>query len=400
MGVRRRRVHHSQLHRVLPRGAVVEEGRQVQAVPPVLVEIPVQQHRLPAVQNRPGGEGGAADGPAVLDGHAGPLHGEADGVPGPSPDPAVFEAVQVSPLLRRIRPEPGQDRAGLPNGQPPGTLAGVARLRRREGRLLLRHVRLRPHPLQKGDDLPGDEPVAEVGGVEAVSGEAVPGELSVQHPPVDGIPHADMGQAVPAAQLIVAVLVRIAGVVVDVVQQHHRRGGGTGQYLPQDPLVGLPPQGVANVVDTEVHHHEVRAVHQQVLPRPGGAEVGAGAPNPGVDVVEPGPGEGLLPPAEHPVCVTALVNRGGTALGDGSAEESQGQLPALPGRAQAALQAREIRLSHIIPGSPRPGCRPSGPGGRPGSPAWRSGRRRSSWWRRSPSGAPAMSRRRRPDFRR
>ena len=109
---------------------MVEDGLEIQAVAPILIEVAVQ-HQL-CLQRR------AADGLAVLYCNARGIHFKGDLIPGLLAYPAVFPVVQMPQLFLRICPKTFQLGGDFPDGQPPGVLVDVGGERCREGKLLLR----------------------------------------------------------------------------------------------------------------------------------------------------------------------------------------------------------------------------------------------------------------------
>lgn len=63
---------------------------------------------------------------------------------------------------------------------------------------------------------------------------------------------------------VVLVLCRLSGIVINVVQQHHRRVGGPCEKFADNALVGLLPEGNFQIVDAEIHYHKIRLVHQHM----------------------------------------------------------------------------------------------------------------------------------------
>ena len=106
---------------------MVEDGLEIQAVAPILIEVAVQHSGVGgvAVQHQLCPQRRAADGLAVLHCNAGGIHFKGDLIPGLLADPAVFPVVQMPQLFLRVCPEALQLGGELPDGQPPGVLVGV-----------------------------------------------------------------------------------------------------------------------------------------------------------------------------------------------------------------------------------------------------------------------------------
>ena len=119
---------------------MVENGLEIQAVAPILIEVAVQHSGVGgvAIQHQLCPQRRAADGLAVLYCNAGGIHFKGNLIPGLLTDPAVFPVVQMPQLFLRVCPETLQLGGDFPDGQPPGVLVGVGGERCREGRLLLR----------------------------------------------------------------------------------------------------------------------------------------------------------------------------------------------------------------------------------------------------------------------
>ena len=155
-----------------------------------------------------------------------------------------------------------------------------------------------------------------------------------------------MGHTVVVAHGVVLVLCRLAGIVVNVVQQHHRRAGGPCQQLADNALVGLLPEGNFQVVDAEIHHHKVRLVHQHIGHGAGNAIVGAGAADAAVDVMKRRFGKGIHEPLIHPESVGVAGLGGKAALRDGAAQKGDSQFLPCRCAAEKLFQPKKVRCVH------------------------------------------------------
>lgn len=155
-----------------------------------------------------------------------------------------------------------------------------------------------------------------------------------------------MGHTVVVAHSVVLVLCRLAGIIVDIIQQYHSRVGGPCQQLADNTLVGLLPEGDFQIVDAEIHHYKIRLVHQHIGHGSGNAIVGTGAADATVDVVELRLRKGIHEPLVHPESVGVAGLGGKAALRDGTSQKADGQFLPCRGTAEQFFQTSKIGRIH------------------------------------------------------
>ena len=160
---------------------------------------------------------------------------------------------------------------------------------------------------------------------QVVEVQIIRGDLPVADPPggdqrIDGALHADAGKVIVPADFQMDVLGADHVVIADIVNQHHRHA--VLKNPTHQALIGLLEEGRVVVIDAELHENHVRPVPQQILLHPGNAELGGGAADAGVDEVRVG--KMTLPPFKNPGGIAVFLLGSQGALGDGTAQESDG----------------------------------------------------------------------------
>ncbi len=126
----------------------------------------------------------------------------------------------------------------------------------------------------------------------------------------------------------------VAVAVKPIVKQHHCRFPLTAQQMPYQPFIAFLKMRLILIIDAELNKHHIRPGIQQILLRPGRAEMGGSAANSRIHTGQLCLGKPLLPPVIYQRGITVLLPGSQTALGDGAAQKSYGDcLPFLcPGK--------------------------------------------------------------------
>ena len=188
--------------------------------------------------------------------------------------------------------------------------------------LLLFFRLIMDHLFQEIRDHSYHEFMPKIIGMEKICRNLLCRQFSSHHSGIDAVLHTDTGQIIMSSYLRMIICRTFAGIIIDIMDQHHCRCARTAIDLPHQTFVGLAEMRRTVIVHGKFHKYQIRQPLKQVFLYSRRAELGIGSSDSGVHIIKFRIGKYLFQPAKRPCRITFFRIRSGKSLGNGTADKS------------------------------------------------------------------------------